>query len=123
MHEIRVDTQKNRLYFTLGAITQADELAEIVHKVQQAVLRLPRGFTCITDLRHYKLSEDLSENFMRLCQEALWDSAIGRVVRVKDPERKTPHFTHEHKSLVWPAYNVDSAFSLDEAETMLDSPL
>jgi len=120
MHEIRVDLEKNRLYFTLGQLSQADELAEIVHKMQQAVHQLSRGFTCITDLRHYMLADGLSENFMRHCQEALWDSAIGRVVRVKAPERTTPHFPHEHESLVWPAYSVTSALSLEEAETMLD---
>ncbi|WP_300668055.1 hypothetical protein [Desulfoluna sp.] len=123
MHEIRVDIDKNRLYFTLGMINQGDELAEIIHKVQQASYKLSRGFTCITDLRHYELAEGISENFMRLCQEALWDCAIGRVVRVKAPERRAPDFPHEHKSLVWPAYSVDSALSMEEAENLLDQPL
>ncbi len=123
MHEIRVDVEKNRLYFTLGKINQADELADIVHKVQRAVHQLSRRFTCVTDLRHYSLAEDLSDNFMRLCQEALWDSAIGRVVRVNSPEQKAAHFTYENESLVWPAYSVDSVPTLEEAETLLDQAL
>ncbi|MCG8472074.1 MAG: hypothetical protein MI742_09475 [Desulfobacterales bacterium] len=120
MHEIRVDVAKNRLYFTLGAISCADELAEIVHKIQKAVLSLPRGFTCITDLRHFSLSSGLSDNFMRLCQEALWDSAIAKVVRVKKPGCTKKYFSYEKQSLVCPGYSVDSVFSIEEAETLLD---
>lgn len=120
MHEIRVDVEKNRLYFTLGKLSQADELAEIVHKVQRAVHQLSHRFTCVTDLRHYSLASDLSDNFMRLCQEALWDSAIGRVVRVNSPEQQATHFPYEHESLVWPAYSVDSVPTLEEAEMLLD---
>lgn len=120
MHEIRVDVAKNRLYFTLGMIHHADELADIIHTVQRAVHRLSRGFTCVTDLRYYALAPGLSDNFMRLCQEALWDSSIGRVVRVNAPERTTSHFPYEHRSLIGPAYNVDSAPTLEEAELLLD---
>lgn len=120
MHEIRVDVAKNRLYFTLGAISCSDELAEIVYTMQRAVLKLARGFTCVTDLRHYSLPPGLSDNFMRHCQEALWDSAIGKVVRVKTPGCKRRHFSYEGQSLVWPAYTVDSAHSVEEAEELLD---
>ena len=123
MHEIRVDVDKNRLYFTLGKLTQTDELAEIVHKVQRAVHQLSGRFTCITDLRSYALASDLSDNFMRRCQEALWDSAIGRVIRVNAPEQQVTHFPYERESLIWPAYSVDSVPTLEEAEMLLDQPL
>ena len=123
MHEIRVDVEKNRLYFTLGSLNQTDELAEIVHNIQRAVHQLSRGFTCVTDLRNYTLPDGLSDNFMRLCQEALWDSSIGRVVRVNAPEHKAIHFPYERGSLVWPAYSVDSVPTLEEAEILLDQPL
>ncbi len=120
MHEIRADIDKNRLYFTLGRINQADELAEIIHKVQQAVHQLSRRFTCVTDLRQYALTGGLSDNFMRLCQEALWDSAIHRVARVHTPEQSVTHFPYELESLIWPAYNVETVPTLEEAELLLD---
>ncbi len=119
MHEIRIDKSKNRLYFTLGKIEDRKEMKDIIHKTEVAVKNLLQGFSCLSDLRFYD-NPDEKDEFIKVVQEILWDSGIGLVVRVKDKNTKTPCFSFEENTVLWPAYRVKEADSLVVAESMLD---
>ena len=121
MFEIRADQVKNRLYFTLGVIEGEAEREMIIVKTTEATKRLRPGFTCLSDLRGFRLEGSQDDGFMRECQEALWDAAIGKVVRVSGSGRADGHFSFERGSLVWPAYMVSAACSIEEGEALLDA--
>lgn len=119
MHEIRIDKSKNRLYFTLGKIEDNKEMRDIIHKTETAVKGLVQGFSCLSDLRAYD-NPDKKDEFIKVVQEILWDSRIGLVVRVKDKNSKSPCFSFEENTVLWPAYRVKEAESMIVAESMLD---
>ncbi|MCP3922609.1 MAG: hypothetical protein GY714_08500 [Desulfobacterales bacterium] len=119
MHEIRLNKLKNRLYFTLGKIEDRKEMKDIIHKTEVAVKSLLQGFSCLSDLRFYD-NPDEKDEFIKVVQEILWDSGIGLVVRVKDKNTKSPCFSFEENTVLWPAYRVKEADSLVVAESMLD---
>ena len=122
MHALKVDVQKNRLYITLGFIEDKDEMNLIIHKTKHSVDQLKTGFTCITDLREYALADELNDEFIRECQLIVWDTAIGKVVRVNDPYKPPACFKFEARSVLWPAYQIEVASSIEQAETILDAP-
>jgi hypothetical protein len=123
MHEMKVDVQKNRLYLTLGFIEDKDEMNLIIRKTKHSVDQLKVGFTCITDLREYTIPDQLNDEFMRECQVIFWDTAIGKVVRVNAPDKPPTCFKFEAGSVLWPAYHVEVAESIEQAEGLLDATI
>lgn len=120
MHQIRIDTEKNRLYLTLESISDREETRDIVVRTQLLIKSLRQGFTCITDLTRYCCEGEASENFMREIQEILWDAGVKRVARISPNCLAKGHFRFEEKSAVWPGYEVVPATTLQEAEMLLD---
>lgn len=120
MFDIRADVAKNRLYFTLGAISGKAERDMIIEKTFEASKKLLPGFTCLSDLRNFRLVDSDDEGFMRECQVILWEAAIGKVVRVSEGGKVSGHFNFEKQSLVWPAYWVTAACTIEDAEAILD---
>ena len=121
MHKVFADPAKNRLYIILGRISSEDETRFVVHLVLNEAKRLRHGFTCITDLRAYSLSNGINDDFMQDCQEILWEGGIKKAVRILEASAENFCFEFEKKSRVWPAYPTDNAGSMEEAETCLDA--
>lgn len=121
MHKVFADLSKNRLYMMLGAVSSEDETRFIVNKVLNEVKKLRHGFTCITDLRGFSLSNGINDDFMQDCQEILWEGGIRKAIRITDEVQLKFCFEFEKKSKVWPAYQTDYVMSMDEAESSLDS--
>ncbi len=75
MFDIRADVAKNRLYFTLGEINGNAEREKIVEKTYDAAKQLAPGFTCLSDLRYFRLVDTDDEGFGRRPSER-WSGSV-----------------------------------------------
>lgn len=121
MNKVFADLPKNRLYIILGTVSSEDETRFLVNRVLNEVKKLRHGFTCITDLRDFSLSNGINDDFMQDCQEILWEGGIRKAIRITGVTDIGFCFDFEKKSKVWPAYQTDQVFSMEEAESSLDS--
>ncbi|WP_027360178.1 hypothetical protein [Desulforegula conservatrix] len=121
MNKVFADLSKNRLYIILGTVSSEDETRFLVNRVLNEVKKLRHGFTCITDLREFSLSNGINDDFMQDCQEILWEGGIRKAIRITGVPDTGFCFDFEKKSKVWPAYQTDQVFSMEEAESSLDS--
>ena len=121
MHKVFADLPKNRLYIILGTVSSEDETRFFVNKVLNEVKKLRHGFTCITDLRDFGLSNGMNDDFMQDCQEILWEGGIRKAIRITEESDMGFCFDFEKKSKVWPAYHTNNMLSMEEAEASLDS--
>ena len=120
MHQIRIDTSKNRLYIELASIETVEESEELVFEILSHVKRLKKGFTCLTDLRHFHVGPNTGKRFMQEIQEILWDGGIRLVARLRPEGFVAEGYDLESRSAVWPGYEVLPAESVEEAERLLD---
>lgn len=120
MHEIRIDRSKNRLYLTLGSIENKSEINAIIAGITEVVEQLRSGFTCLSDLRTYRVKTRQDEEFMREIQEILWEAGIGKVARISESPQFSNHFHFEKDSIVWPGYPVIIVSSFEEGEAVLN---
>lgn len=119
-HKVFADLSKNRLYIIIGQVSSDDETRHLIHSVLCEAKRLKHGFTCVTDLRNFSLSANISDDFMQDCQEILWEGGIKGAARIISDYANDFLFEFEKKSKVWPAYRTENALSMEEAEERLD---
>lgn len=118
MFQVKIDTKKNRLYLFLGEIEEKKEFSNVICETERLVRFLKQGFSCISDLRGFTF-RDPDHDFMQCVQETLWDTGVKLVVRIVD-ESSIKVFSHEKKSVTWPAYKLKTVLSMDEAEQFLE---
>lgn len=119
MVEVRADIKKNRLYITIGSITEENEMAAAIREIEIAIQDLKEGFDCITDLRGYEILDDEREKFIYRAQKILVDAGLSKVVRVVRRFGSLGHFQFDKvsKEVGYHAKNVNS---MEEAEKLLD---
>ncbi|MDY0360885.1 MAG: hypothetical protein RBR08_05500 [Desulforegulaceae bacterium] len=117
MFRAEINSEKNRLYLYLGNIEEKEDFSHAVSETERLVRFLRQGFTCISDLRGFTF-KDNDHYFMQSIQETLWDAGVKLVIRVID-EKSIKTFCFEKKSLVWPGYQIETAFTIEEAEIIL----
>lgn len=84
------DIDKNRLYIKFGK-TQISELTEFTHEITQEAKKLKPGFTCLSDLRDFKLIDKdsvLSSDIKQIAtvQKTLKELGSSESARVVDPQ-------------------------------------
>jgi hypothetical protein len=119
MHDIRADIEKNRLYVTIGTLTDEAEIKTIVEKIKKSSAGLKPDFSCLTDLREYDLETEDLEMYIVQAQKAMVAAGLGRVVRVRKQFDSLGHFQFD-KSSVSVGYHAMNATSIEDAEKMLD---
>ena len=119
MYEIKLDMDKNRLYLTFGKIEDEAEMQEIVQNIKSQSRKLKNGFTCLTDLRKYDPVNGIYEKYIKESQEALIESGMSRVVRVRRPMGSMAHFQFDNVSYEV-GYHAPNVTSIEEGERMLD---
>lgn len=119
MHDVRVDSKKNRLYVTLGKREHEDELKSIVEKIAQACKALQPGFTCLTDLRKYEIGPEEDEKYIYLAQKNMVEAGLKSVVRVRKQFGALGHFQFDKQSVSL-GYHARNVTSMEEAERILD---
>lgn len=121
MHEVRADTEKNRLYVTIGKLDDETEMEAVADEVVDACTRLKPGFDCLTDLREYEVEDEIHERYIYRAQKAMVDAGVRKVVRVRKQFGSLGHFQFD-KTSVRAGYHAQNATSLEEAERLLDEP-
>jgi len=119
MYNVRADIEKNRLYITIGSVTEENEMMAAIQEIELVVQGLRKGFDCITDLREYEILIDENEKFIYQAQRILTESGMSRVVRVIKKFGSLGHFQFDKlsKEVGYHAKNVNS---IEEAEKLLD---
>ncbi|MDY0132169.1 MAG: hypothetical protein RBR53_05820 [Desulforegulaceae bacterium] len=117
MFSAKINEEKNRLYLYLGGMAEKQDCSLAIDQTEYYVRYLKQGFTCISDLRGFKFS-DCDHYFMQSIQETLWDAGVRLAVRVIE-NNGLKIFCYEKKSIVWPGYQIETAFSVREAERIL----
>jgi hypothetical protein len=119
MHDVVVNPEKNRIYITVGPISDEAEMQRIVDRVKAECARLKSGFTCLTDLRNYEYQDEIFEKYIRATQEALLEAGMSKVVRVHRPVGLLGHYQFETVSMDL-GYRAKNVTSVEEAERILD---
>jgi len=119
MYNVRADIEKNRLYVTIGSVTEENEKMAAIQEIKFVVQDLKKGFDCITDLREYEILIDENEKFIYQAQKILTDAGLSKVVRVIKKFGSLGHFQFDKlsKEVGYHAKNVNS---IEEAEKLLD---
>lgn len=120
MFKVKADKEKNRLYITIGDIPEKDERELLIQEIESKIQMLKQGFDCITDLREYQVQHDESEAFIFRAQKRLREAGMSNVVRIIKRFGSFAHF-HFDKVSVTVGYHAKNAYSLEEAEAMLDA--
>lgn len=120
MHEVHVDTSKNRLYVTIGKLEGREEMETIIEKISAACQELQPGFGCLTDLRDYEVGEEADEKYIFRGQKVMVDAGLKTVVRVRKQFGAWGHFQFD-KSSVALGYHAQNVTSIKEAESILDA--
>lgn len=120
MYKVDSDKTKNRLYITLGELSN-DDIKPIRKDLTEHISKLGQGFTCVVDIRQMHIVPDLmGEEYVAIVQGALADSGMGKVARVinRDNEAAFHRMERSSKKL---GYTAILAYSLKEADKILDS--
>jgi hypothetical protein len=119
MYEVTSDTDKNRLYITLGELS-SELIKPILKDLAANVTRLKPDFTCLVDIR--KMSVDAEAKgieYIEIIQGALSDAGMKQVIRVVNEDNIQPYKKMDNSSQAL-GYPSDPATTIEEAEKILD---
>lgn len=118
LYEVRVRPGKNRIYFTMRGTITADEARAAADEVIKHVASLRPGFDTISDIAGLEpLSPEALEHIRR-ANAALVSISAGRTIRVVGRSAQAAvQFERLSKEK---GYSAQLAFSLQEAERILD---
>lgn len=120
MFSIRTDTEKNRLYITIGLLESHGEIQNLLEDVEALLPALTPGFSCVTDLRQYRRVGDSGEELIQQVQKRLKDAGIARAIRIERRQALPEHVQFETGSQEL-GYPTSLVRSLEEAESLLET--
>jgi hypothetical protein len=119
MFMVKSDTEKNRLYITLGKLGDGD-VRGLIKEITHSTAVLKPGFTCLVDIRNMDIVYSEKQMYtMELIMGGLVDAGMGRVVRVVSKKNKISQMRMEQGSRAL-GYRVRPASTIEEAERILD---
>lgn len=119
MFDVKADSDKNRLYITIGKAGD-EEIRGIVKEITHCVSRLKPGFSCLVDIRNMDIKYSEKQMYtMELIMGGLVDSGMGKVVRVVSKKNKISQMKMEKESRSL-GYRARPASTIEEAESFLD---
>ena len=122
MYKVNSDPFKNRLYITLETL-DTDDVKPILSDLNKNISKLTAGFTCLVDIRDMKFDPSTKgSEYVEIIQGALTDSGMSDVVRVIQKENVDYH-RHMDESSISLGYKAKHAYSVEEAEKVLDKGL
>lgn len=122
MYKVASDPLKNRLYITLEAL-DTEDVKPILSDLNKNISKLKTGFTCLVDIRSMKFDpQTKGAEYVEIVQGALADSGMSNVVRVINKEDANYHLSMDELSISL-GYKAKPAYSLEEAERILDQTL
>ena len=121
MYEIRRDTEKNRLYITIGNRIDRATYKTMQQEIDAAVADLSPGFTCLTDMREYHRITENEEIYIAMVQTRLKEAGLSRAVRVARRRALHEHVQFDTGSQE-AGYPSDVVRTVEEGEAFLDFP-
>jgi hypothetical protein len=82
VYEVRVDTNKNRLYLILKGFLKDGQAKEAADQVIAGIDKLKPGFDIITDIREFKPMSPKGSDEIARGQQYAKDKGVRRIVRV-----------------------------------------
>lgn len=121
MYEVRASPGKNRLYFTMAGVVSADDARAAAERVEEEMKRLRPGFDTVSNIAGLEpLPPEALEQIRRI-NRYLVGFQRGRILRVVGRSAKTAvQFERLSKAH---GYSAQLAFSLQEAERLLDAKI
>lgn len=119
MYDVKADIDRNRIYITIGNLEGEVEMQTLAQAVKAECQKLKKGFTCITDLRKYKVQDEHFEDYIKETQEAMIQAGLAKVVRVRRETGLLGHFQLDNASMEV-GYHAENVTSMEEAEKILD---
>ncbi len=122
MFAVKSDAKKNRLYITIGKVSEND-IRGLIKEITKRVAFLNEGFSCLVDIREMDIKFTEKEVFtMELIMGGLVDAKMGRVVRVVSKKNRIPQMKMEKESRLL-GYRARPASTIEEAERILDEQI
>ena len=118
MHEVEVDTGKNRIYLHLKGYLQEDELLEASSKVKKGIDQLKPGFDIINDISEFNPATQRGREIIKETQIYALQKKVNRVVRVVGNVIGQIQFDRSSREA---GYTAVSVRSLEEAYDFLNN--
>jgi hypothetical protein len=120
---VKKNTEKNRLYIIFGEL-RSDEFQDFADRIIETAKELERGFTCISDLRAFKIVKvdhcpGIDNTQLKRVQLALGKFGMSQHVRIADSQaRLFSSLAAGEKEAAYATYLFED---FDEAEMALDT--
>lgn len=120
MYKVESNSQKNRLYITLEDL-ETEDIKPILADLDTCIAKLKPGFTCLVDIRKMKFDpKKKGSEYVEIIQGALSDLGMGDVVRVVN-QKDADHYLRMDEQSISLGYKAKPAYSVEEAENILDN--
>ncbi len=117
---VRVDTVKNRIYFTMSGYLSLAEAENLKEEYRDAVSRCRPGFTVLTHAVDYKPGSEEVQDIVISCAEIDGEAGCARVARVVGNKPLGGMQINRLASSV-ATYPAEHFKTVEEAEVYLDS--
>lgn len=117
---VDVDEDRNRLYAELSGFFVDEEAAESTEEFIEAAQRLDGSFDMIQDLAELQIGDPGAAEQLERGKRRLAENGLETVVRIP-PTATTSELQYEESGEDAESYEVRTASSVTEAETILDN--
>lgn len=117
--QIEVDETQNRLYTELSGFFEEDEAVETTEEFISAAEQLADGFDMINDLSELQIGDRGAAQQLERGKQGLAENGLDTVVRIP-PAAKTGEAQFEEAGEAAEHYDIETAASVEEAESILD---
>jgi len=125
MYEVRIDETKNRMYITQSGSLTADEMQGLADAMISQMQKLRPGMRVINDISALKPCDEAGAPHIQRAAKAISDFGLGRVIRIiqnaPDELAVIGSLQFKRTARATAGYQADTAFSLSDAERMLDA--
>ena len=120
MYEVRIDQQKNRLYFTLKGFLKAEEIKRATAETIAQMRQLPPGFCVITNISEFAPATPEAAEHIKQMQAVSSQLGVKKVVRVVKSAVSSLQFKRTQRE-AGAKYETCDVHSVAEAEQLLDA--
>lgn len=113
MYQIKVDSEKNRFYATLGVMGTGDG-EKVYLSVIKAIKKLKPGFTAVSDISGFSVTDPKEAVWVEKIIKHLADAGMAKVARVTGSKSDLKEKVEKH------GYKVVSVTNIEEADQILD---
>ena len=117
MFEVKVDSEKKRIYIVLSGFMQDFEVEEAMKEVKNAVNLLKPGFDIINDITDFKPVTAKGRELIKNTQAYIYESKVKNVMRIEGSVLSKIQLERSSKEV---GYSGITVKSIEEAEQYLE---